>query len=227
MTGTGSFTLSSLSESYSFSGLDGLRKGWLNLFKIFCLTVLPPLMFVMANTREIITILYTREMLDSAGMFYLFFSVFIISLLIGSGFSKQCLFILKRQQQVLKIQIGCGLVNLGLDLVLIPLFGAYGAVTATSFSMLLSGILTTLLFWRQAGFCYPLSFTVRMLLALTIAVFPTLWISPGEIVGLFFEGMLFICMTLVSFKLVKLFNDKEKEQVAQINPLLGKLVNFF
>jgi O-antigen/teichoic acid export membrane protein len=227
MSGTGSFTLSSLSESYAVSGLKGLREGWINLFKICSLSVLPPLLFVLANAREIITILYTREMLESAGMFYLFFLVYIISLLLGSGFSHQCLLVLKRQREILKIQVGCGLVNLALDLVLIPLFGAYGAVAATSFSWLLSSILIAFLFWRRVGFYYPLRFTIRLLPVLAIAVVPTLWINAERVSGLLLEGALFFCIALVFLKIVKLFSDKEKAKLSEINPLVGKVINYF
>jgi O-antigen/teichoic acid export membrane protein len=227
VSGTGSLTLSSLSESHAVSGIKGLQTGFVKLYKIFILAILPFLVFIIANCREIVNVLYTSKMAESIPMFYIFVMVFIFSVLAGRGLCNDGLYVLHKQEEVLKITFWAGLTNLLLDLILIPLLGAMGAVIATSISTLISSVMIVVLFWRQAGFIYPIPFILRSIAGMTLAVIPTFFMAAGRLLSLALEGVVFLGCAIIIFRIIKLFDEDEKEQMAKINPMLGKIIKYF
>ncbi|MEA1996584.1 MAG: polysaccharide biosynthesis C-terminal domain-containing protein, partial [Gemmatimonadota bacterium] len=227
LTGAGLLTLSSISEKYTASGKEGLRSIWTHLFKIFALATFPIMFFTAANCKGIITALYTAEMAESIPMFYLFVAVMAITTMIGAGLSRMCLYVLQMQKTYLKIAAFSGILNLLLDLALIPRMGAFGAVLATTASTLTGNILTGIIFWRTVGFSYPAGFILRLVPGLALAVSPTMLIETDRLRFLALEGILFFLCTIVIFRFLKLFSDQEKTRIAEINPMLGKVVSFF
>jgi len=222
--GTGLLTLSSISESYTVSGAKGLCENWTKLMKINLITIMPVMAFTIANAGEIIDILYTAVVKESIMMFYIFVSIHTITMLLGPSLNIHGLLVLGKQRTVLNIMILSGLLNMFLDLALIPLIGAVGAVIATSFSVLFAHLMLAVIFWRKVGFFYPFDFVIRLILGLSLAAIPTIWIAAERIRGLFFEGVVFLVLVLFFFRLLRIFSEQDKAKLTEINPLLGKFI---
>ena len=227
VSGTGTLLLSSISESHAVSGMAGLRNSWTKLYKVIALAVFPLMVFTAVNCREIITILYTTEMAESITMFFFFVLVYAVTLITGKGLCTTGLYVLNREGAVLKVLFFSGMLNLLLDLVLIPRMGALGAVWATSVSTLVDNFIIAVIFWRAVGFFYPFGFILRLVLGSVLAALPTLWWEAERIRHLALEGIVFLICLILICMVLKLFNEQEKAQVAEINPLFGRVINYF
>ena len=60
-----------------------------------------------------------------------------------------------------------------------------------------------------------------------LAALPTLWWEAERILHMALEGIVFLICLILIFMVLKLFNAQEKAQAAEINPLLGKVINYF
>jgi O-antigen/teichoic acid export membrane protein len=112
-------------------------------------------------------------------------------------------------------------------IVLISHWGPAGALVADGISKIIMGCLLLAFLWRDLPEKYPLGFTLRMLLALTIAALPGIIWHPSGRVMLVIAGVVFLVLSLGLLLLIKPLNPEDLEMVGEVNTGAVKYLRWF
>lgn len=137
--GIGNVALAGLS-SLNARAPERLGRGWQALCAVAPLISLPMLLFVGVFAEPIIGALYGGAYRDAALLLQIFVAFAIVSQLLGGGAHQTALTAMGMPRRVLRARGVTGVLNLALNVALIPFFGARGAVVGTG----LCGTLTIL-----------------------------------------------------------------------------------
>ncbi len=135
LTGTGPLALSLFSETYAREKSAGLSRSWLEVvgFAIFCIA--PIYCFALFHGEQLITFIYGEAFFAAGGVFVVYLVFVVLSLFMGSGFSVSMLYVVQKRDAALRSSVEGSILNVGLNLILIPPYGEMGAVLATGSSM--------------------------------------------------------------------------------------------
>lgn len=175
-------SLAAFSDMSRKGNLKGIAKGWIAISKIIILFCVPIFAFTIVNAKQLIVFLYSLDFVDSAPLFQVFACFFLISLLLGSGNNLAVLYSLKREKMVLYLRGIMGILNVLLNLILIPRYNAMGAIVATGSSIVLIIAVEFVLLNKYLPITYPFRFLFIVLFATFIPIAGSALISNGSIV---------------------------------------------
>ena len=92
--------------------------------------------------------------------------------------------------------------------------------------VLTGGLLLTFL-WKDLPHKYPLGFTLRILLALTIAALPSILWHPTNRVLLLVSGLVFVGLSVGLLLLIKPLTALDVEMIADVNPRVAGYLGRF
>jgi hypothetical protein len=92
--------------------------------------------------------------------------------------------------------------------------------------MVTGGLLLAFL-WSDLPRKYPLSFTLRFVLALTIAALPSILWHPTSRILLVVSGSMFLLLCIGLLLLIKPLNSEDLEMVGAVQPRLVKYLQWF
>lgn len=135
MTGMGPLALSLFSENYARNQNAGLSQSWYEMvgFSIFC--IVPIYMFSLFHAEQLIVFIYGAQFASASPIFSGYLVFMMVSLFMGSGFLVSTLYVLQRRDIALRSSVEGSVLNVALNLALIPAFGVMGAVVATGVSL--------------------------------------------------------------------------------------------
>jgi len=175
---SGNFIVALIVEARTQGNTGMLRKIYGGLFEFVYLFIIPITVGGVLLRSEIIRLLYTSENVAAAG----FLGVFLVALAVGklSGIASTFLVLLDRERTIAVSRTLLGAANLALDLLLIPRYGAFGAVLATSSILLLIAFYETFLLHRIMRPSYSFRFVSRVaaataVMAVGVVVLDTVW----------------------------------------------------
>lgn len=147
LTGMGPLALSLFSENYARNKNAGLSQSWYEIvgFSIFC--IVPIYIFSLFHAEQLIVFIYGGQFSPASPVFSWYLMFMMGSLFMGSGFLVSTLYVLQERDIALRSSVEGSILNVALNLVLIPSFGVMGAVVAT-------GISTVYLTGRQLLFVH-------------------------------------------------------------------------
>lgn len=134
-TGIGPLALSIFSETFARESHMGLARSWRQIAGFNFFFTAPVYVFAFFNSAQLIAFIYGSQFVPAGGVmtFYLVFSL--VNMVLGGGFLTSMLYVVQRSDIVLRISIEGSILNIFLDLVLIPYFNEMGAVAATGSAM--------------------------------------------------------------------------------------------
>src|SRR6202035_5613595 len=151
---------------------ERLARSWQMLIKIETLLAAPILIFCLVNSQTIALALYGANYNSVGPLLGIFLLFNIVVRILGSTIHQSTLYVLQKPRLVVFSWL-FGLASLVLlGFLLIPRYGAAGALAADGIAKIITGALMLAFIWRDLPQKYPLGFTLRMLLALTIAALP-------------------------------------------------------
>jgi len=110
---------------------------------------------------------------------------------------------------------------------LISHWGPAGALVADGISKIIMGCLLLAFLWQDLPEKYPLGFTLRMLLALTIAALPGIIWHPSGRFSLVIAGVVFLVLSLGLLLVIKPLNTGDLEMVGEVNTGVVKYLKWF
>ena len=174
-----------------------------------------------------IEVLYGSAMLPAALPAQVFFAIFTVSFL--STPLSMALMVMERTHVSLLIYVALAVVNVGLDLVLIPRYGLWGAVIPVAITIALQPVLYRLAVARLApDIRIPAGFIARCFLGSS----PVLLLLPlvsrvDSIVTLLGAVLAAAALLLVSFRVVRVVGPEERELLDALPfPMRGRLLKF-
>ena len=226
-TGIGSLSQSSFAEQYAKKGDEGLIVTFPIILKVCIMLTLPLGFFGIVFARDIIYSLYGAEYAGAIILLQFYSICWCIQILIGSSFCSPLFYILRRKKTLLKFQFMIGGLNIILDLVLIPIYGALGAIVATGVSAVLIGVAQIIYLWRKVGIRLPWLFEIKIVVMCTSGIFCASWINGMGIYYLLAKGIVYLMVFILMAKWLKPLEESDRLIIRSINPFLSEVSQHF
>ena len=227
VTGFGGVASAALAAAFVGSNNERLSRSWQALVKIETLLAAPGLIFCLFNSANIVQALYGTRYLAVGPLFaiFLFFNIF--ARILGTTINQYALYVTGRARLVV-LSEWAGLVGVViLGIVLIPHYGAAGALIADGISRIITGVLMLAFLWNALPHKYPLGFTIRFLLALTIAALPGILWHPTSRILLGLSGCLFLVLCTGLLLLLKPLTAEDMTMLGGLNTRLTRYLRWF
>jgi O-antigen/teichoic acid export membrane protein/O-antigen ligase len=218
ISGLGGVGAAAMSASLGAGGEARLARVWRAVVMLQLFLTVPVLCFSILRADTIITVLYGARYAEAVPLLHLFLVATIVGRLIGGGVHQSALYVIGRQRLVLLNRWAGLVVNITLDLVLIPQFGPYGALAATSLTQVVVGGVEHLLVRRFLPVHYPLAFAGRVLGASALATVCLLWWSPQNLIGLAASFILFVLALAIGLLALGLADTADMQRILELRP---------
>ncbi|HIN87725.1 MAG TPA: hypothetical protein EYN05_03600, partial [Nitrospinaceae bacterium] len=135
LSGVAPMALSLFSETFSKDGLEELGKLYCKIVGFSSYLTVPIYMFCVFNSSVLINFIYGSAF-EEASLALVIFSAFAgIQTALGNNFTVSTLYVINKRNEAIRTTIEGSALNIGLNFLLIPVFGMLGAITATGITM--------------------------------------------------------------------------------------------
>lgn len=209
--------LPTFSEAYAKRKTEGLAQAWQFFLKVILIAIIPTFLFLFIHADQIIVNLFTKNYIQSAIILKLSVGFGIFGWLLGSGLSMTTLMTLNKGKNILWIRLGAGMLNLLLNFILIPSYGAIGAIIGTGVSQLSIAIAEFLIMQWQVKVPYPFLFLGKLLLVNSIALSVVIWLPAKGLGQLAVNGWIYLVLFLFVAYLIKFLTPDERQRLSDIS----------
>lgn len=225
--GFGGVGIAALAAAFVGKNHERLARSWQTLIKFETLLAAPVLIFSLFNAKAIALALYPSEYGIVGELLGIFLFFNIIVRVLGATIHQSALYVLQKSQLVVLAWL-IGLASLIVcGILLIPPYGPAGALIADGISKIVTGGLMLAFVWRDLPEKYPLGFTLRMLLALTIAALPAIVWHPAGRVMLVASGLVFLALAIALLTLIKPLSAEDIQRIGEFKPEMVKYLKWF
>jgi len=227
VSGFGGVGGSALAAAFVGMNYSRLARSWQTLIKIETLLAAPVLVFCLFNAPIIAVILYGNDYSAVGPLLAIFLFFNIITRILGTTIHQSTLYVLQKPRLVVLAQFA-GLTSLILiGILLIPRWGPAGALVADGIAQILMGSLMLLFLWRDLPQKYPLGFTIRLLVAVTIAALPGIVWHPAGRVMLVVAGTAFLGLAVGLLVVMKPLSAVDVEMIGEVKPGVVRYLRWF
>ncbi|GAC1400757.1 MAG: hypothetical protein NVSMB49_13650 [Ktedonobacteraceae bacterium] len=206
---------------------ERLGRSWEVLIKVETLLAAPVLVFCLFNAQNIVDVLYTKAFAPVGPLLAIFLFFNILVRVLGTTIHQSTLYVMNKARLVVLGQwIGLATVIV-LGIFLIPRYGPAGALIADGIAKALTGCLLLAFLWRDLPSKYPLGFTLRFLLALTIAALPGIVWHPTNRILFGISGVVFLVLCFGLLLLIKPLSNDDLGMIESMRPSAGKYLKWF
>ena len=227
VSGFGGVAGSALAAAFVGIDLERLARTWQTLIKVETLLAAPVLIFCLFNAQAIAHILYGSNY-DPVGpllAIFLFFNI--ITRILGTTIHQSTLYVIGKPRLVVLAQfVGLLAVTL-IGILLIPRWGPAGALVADGISQIITGGILLAFLSKDLPEKYPIGFTLRILLALTLAALPGIIWHPSGRFPLVIAGVVFLTLSLALLLVIKPLSSRDLEMVGEANKSIVKYLGWF
>lgn len=215
------------SEIYKKKGAEGLANSWATVAKITFLLSLPVFAFVFLYAPSIITIIYGEVFSPASKLFRILVSFKMVYVLMNASFAMPVFYLINRKKIGLYLRILAGVLNLVLDIILIPKYGVIGAVFATGASIALIGVLEIGVVIKNIHARLPILFYLKIMVVFGLALLPTLLIDGETIFPIIFKGVIYSVNSVILMWFLKPIEEQDKQFVKSASEPLYKIIRHF
>jgi len=206
---------------------ERLGHSWEVLIKVETLLAAPGLVFCLFNAQNIVNVLYTKAFAPVGPLLATFLFFNILVRVLGTTIHQSTLYVMNKARLVVLGQwIGLGVVIV-LGIVLIPRYGPTGALIADGIAKALTGGLLLAFLWRDLPSKYPIGFTLRFLLALTIAALPGIVWHPTNRILFGMSGVVFLMLCVGLLLIIKPLSNDDLVMIEGMRPSTGRYLKWF
>jgi len=227
VSGFGAVAGSALAAAFVGKDYERLARTWQTLIKVETLLSAPVLVFCLFNAQAVVHLLYGSkyDQVGSLMAIFLFFNI--IVRVLGTTIHQSTLYVIGKPRLVVLGQFVGLIAAILFGIVLISRWGPAGALVADGISKIIMGCLLLAFLWRDLPKKYPLGFTARMLLALTIAALPGIVWHPSGRFSLVIAGIVFLVLAIGLLLVMKPLNTGDLEMVGEVNTVVVKYLKWF
>ncbi|MCD6379049.1 oligosaccharide flippase family protein [bacterium] len=219
--------MAGISEAYS-RDRKSLSKAVNLYYRLLYIVIIPITALGFAFSKALIPILYGDKMSPAGNYTQLFFIVFSYSFLYTP--MSMALYVMGKSWANMVVFFFLAVVNIALDIVLIPVYGLWGAFVPVAFVLLLAVVAFNLV---VKGFGKGINVPAMFILRCYIAGLPagllvfaaSKWNSPA-ILGI--EIVIGIILLVLGFRWMKIIGEGEKEIIMKLSfPFKEKIISIF
>lgn len=227
VSGFGGVGGAALAAAFVGKNYQRLGRSWQALIKIETLLAGPLLVFCLFNAQNIALALYGANFAPVGPLLAIFLFFNVIVRVLGTTIHQSTLYVMGKARLVVLSQWVGLLVVIGIGIALIPRWGPAGALVADGISQVVTGGMLLAFLWRDLPEKYPLAFTLRLLLAFTIAALPELVWRPAGHVLLGVSGLIFLVVSIGLLLLIRPLSFDDLEMIHSLNPWAAKYLKRF
>lgn len=221
---------SALAAAFVGKNSERLGQTWQALIKVETVLAAPGLVFCLFNAGTITQVLYGSKYAPVGPLLVIFILFNLLVRIIGTTVHQASLYVVGNPKMVVLSQWIGIVIIIGAGSLLIPRFGAAGALMADGLAKLITGILLLI---ALLSYIPPkhrrelLVFTLRFMLALAIAALPFLLWHPTDRLLLGISAGMFVILCLGLLIWIKPFSKTDMEMLQQMNPKIAKYLHLF
>jgi O-antigen/teichoic acid export membrane protein len=227
LAGVAPMALSLFSETYAKDGIKSLENLYCQIVGVASYLTIPIYVFCVLNSSYLIDFVYGPAFLGGALALSIYAVFAGIQTALGINFTISTLYVIRRRDMALRSTAESSIINIALNLMLIPAFGMMGAITATGFSMVYMVVrqLKVISAEMKIGPIFPI--IGKCFLYCMLASIPALILS-GLNQGHLVMNLLLYLMTLMALLIfVKPFNDEQRQLFINVYPKLDRWSKWF
>ncbi len=192
--------------------------------RIISLLTIPLSAFVLVHARSILGILYTTPYLAAEQLVQGILLFRIASRLFGGPENAE--YLLSDGRVGIVVAAGCvaATVNVTLNILLIPLLEAKGAVIASGCGNVLVNGMTGYIVWRKSGNKMQFGFWAKLSVVSLFAAYVSGLIGGEGMLAIIMAGVLFLGMVLVLLRLIKPLEQTDSLWLEQISPRIRPIL---
>ncbi len=195
----------------------GLREARLAVIKFVQTLVVPLGVFMLFNSSSVIRLIYSEAYLPSARLFSVAIAFSLFGWAVGGGANQTALYATGEQVKVLKIRGFFGSLNVLVNVLVIPRYGALGAMTVTSAMALMNAVGEYVFADRYAAIRFPLLYALKVV---TVSLLAVLAVREIFEVASWFQlvaaAVAYACLVGVGFWTTRLLGEAEWELLRRL-----------
>lgn len=222
--GVGGSTLAAAATGRNYARLG---RTWDILIKVETLLAAPGLVFCLFNAQNIVAVLYPKTFAPVGTLLAIFLLFNIFVRVLGTTIHQSTLYVLNKAHLVVLGQwIGLGTV-IALGIALIPRYGPAGALIADGIGRTITGGMLLAFLGRDLPNKYPVGFSLRFLVALTIAALPAIVWHPTNRILFGFSGVIFLILCAIALLLIKPLSSSDIGMIESTRPSIARYLKVF
>ncbi len=131
LTGVGPLALSIFSEVYASEAHSGLARSWRQVVGFSAFLTVPIYVFIFFHAKALIVFVFGQQYLPAAPLLAIYIVFLGLSVGLGTYYTVSTLFVLHQRNTAIRSTVEGSVLNVGLNLIFIPLYGVSGALGAT------------------------------------------------------------------------------------------------
>lgn len=227
LVGVGPLALSILSETYARESAEGLSRIWCQIVGFASFLTVPIFVFAGCNAESLIDFVYGGQFRQAGGVlvFYIFFIG--VATVAGMDFTTSTLFVLHRRDTVVRVTVEGSLINIGLNLVLIPAYQEVGAVAGTGSAMVYIVFRQLVVIQKQLDILPVFTIIGKCLFFALLAVIPAQVFVIFVLDHVLLTAMIYVLGFVILLGILKPFTETQAQVLAAIHPRLPIWINGF
>jgi len=227
LTGIGPLALSMFSETHARESVTGLSRIWCQVIGLTAFLTTPIYVFAFFNAESLLTFVFGANYAGAAMVFALFIFFACAQTVLGWDFTTSTLFILHRRKTVLRSTIEGSMINILLNLFLIPIYGVAGAIFATGSVMVYMVLRQLYVIQKEVqigpafpviGKCFLFSLTAGL------ASKGTAWLVLDHVL---FNAVVYLAAFTALLAWIKPFTREHRRLISEIHPSLNQVAKWF
>jgi len=214
-------------EVYAVESHRGLARSWRQIVGFSAFLTLPIYVFLFFNAEALITFLYGTAFLPAAVLLTLYIGFLGLSVVLGNNFTVSTLFVLHRRDTAMRTTVEGSVLNVGMNLILIPQYGATGALGATGTVMVYMVLRQLWVIQKEMDIGPVFPVIGKGLLFSLAAIVPTLVLSRFMATHLLLNGALYLIAFFVLLGWQKPFTQDHRQLITNIYPRLDPWIRKF
>lgn len=227
VSGFGGVGVSALAAAFVGMNYHRLSRTWQTLIKIETLLSVPGLIFCLFNAHNIVLALYGAKYEPAGQLFAIFLSLNLVVRMLGMTIHQSTLYVLGKSRFVVIAQWAGLIVIIGPGFYLTSLWGPAGALVADGLARLITCGLMLIFLWKDLPTKYPLTFSLRLLLAAALAAIPVLVFRPASKPMLVVFGLVFILLSALMLAVIRPLTQADIEMLREVKPGVVPYLKWF
>lgn len=226
ITGWGASLNSIISTVYLEKGQEGLARYFTYYYRFSLPLHLISVVGLWVVSQPLVTLVFGERYQPIVSLLNLFALQQMLMALLGASVCPAFINTLGRQNYVVRLRWLFGLLNVLLDILLIPSYGALGAVIATSLANVLTRSAEAWLvreLFAELGFAYILKIAGGVAVAGLLCAF----IGDGGLITLLVRSTFFVTILFGIFYLIKPMEAADRLLITNLQPRLARFIRLF
>ena len=188
--------------------------------------IIPVGFFSFIYPEFIIKFLFSDKYLPAVPLFRIYLVFLLLSMIIANRENLGFLLAIDKQKIAIIIRIIIGILNITVSFLIIPSYGAIGAITVTGASILLSNICEFVVTSKFIGLKYDIIFTLKVLIVSLISIGIVSFINANNLISFILAGLFYLILIGTGYGLTKIIkiNPKDLLNPVGMNKIIKQLM---